>query len=123
MMSSTKAVICTTSWSTADDNDQPGLDEIICLDRAKNKAIWQEKLSGQKTTGNIGASREPAIALGTVAWDNMFEDDTVKVPETNFMNRLEQAITSEQFLQTTRNIVKEIGEIKDDFYKSNYKSL
>ena len=53
----------------------------------------------------------------------MFEDDTVKIPETNFMNWLEQAITREQFLQTTRDIAKALAKRKEDFCKANYYSL
>ena len=51
-MSSTKAIIHVKSCSTRDDNDQPGLDEIICLDEAKNKATGQAKEAGQNTTDN-----------------------------------------------------------------------
>ena len=94
-MSSTKTVVSTRSCLTADDNDLLGLDEIIRMDRAKNKTIRQEKMAGQTTTGKKGASREPAIALSRVAWDDMFINGTVELPETNFMDQLEQAITSE----------------------------
>ena len=39
------------------------------------------------------------------------------------MDWLKQVITSEQFLQTTRDIAKEIAEKKEEFCKANYKSL
>ena len=115
-MSSTKIVPHT---STADDIDLSGLDEIICMDRAKNKAIQQAKIAEQGHTGKKGASREPVIALANVAWDKMFKDITVNIPETRFMNQLEQAITKEQFQQTTKDIVKALTKSKEDFCKGN----
>ena len=76
-MSSTKIVACTRSCSSADDVDLSGLDEIICMDRAKIKAAQQAKLTEQGNTGKKRASRETAIALGTVAWDNIFTDGII----------------------------------------------
>ena len=50
------------------------------MDWAKNRAIREAKMAGQGNTGKKGASWEPVIALGMVAWDNMFTNGTIKLP-------------------------------------------
>ena len=77
---------CIRSFSVADDVDLSDLDDLIRKNWAKNSANRKAKLAEKESNSKKGASREPAIALGAVAWDNMFEDDTVKIPDTNFMN-------------------------------------
>ena len=42
-MSSTRTVIRTRSYSTAEGNARPELDELICQNRAKNKADQKAK--------------------------------------------------------------------------------
>ena len=88
-MSSTRTVIHTKSRSTPEDHDHPGLDEILDQAKAKNRADRKAKGTGQKTTGSKGAStgsRDPAIVLGVIAWDNMFQDGSVKLPVTDLMH-------------------------------------
>ena len=98
-MSSTKTVIHTRSHSTPEDHDRPGLDEILDQAKAKNRNNRKAKGTGKKTTGGKGASigsRDQAIALGVIAWNNMFQERLVKLPVTDFMDQLEEALNKEQ---------------------------
>ena len=84
-MSATRTVAHTRSCSTAEDHKGPNLDEILNTNRNKNKADQKAKRTGQKSTDNQstgGGSRDAAIILGVVAWDNMFQEGSIKLPGT-----------------------------------------
>ena len=53
----------------------------------------------------------------------MFEDNAVKIPDTNFINQLEHVVSQEQFQQTIKDIVKALTNSKEDFCKVNSYSL
>ena len=40
---------------------------------------------------------ESPLSLGEVSREQIFDSDNLELPDTNFMNRLKQAITHEQF--------------------------
>ena len=63
------------------------------------------------------------MSLGAVAWDDMFENDDLKLPDTNFMNRMRKAITCEQFQQIANDMLKKMSDKKEDFCKGNYYTL
>ena len=53
----------------------------------------------------------------------MFQYEEFKLPVTNFMNCLGEALNEEQFCQIIADIKKTIQGEKDDFCKANYKSI
>ena len=64
-MSATRTVARTRSCSTAEDHEGPNLDEILNINKNKNKADRKAKETTRKATGNKstdGRSREPAIS-------------------------------------------------------------
>ena len=88
-MSATRTVARTRSCSTAEDHERSNLDEILDTARAQNKADRKTKGTSLKATGNIttsGGSRDPSIILGVIAWDNIFQDGSVELPVTDFMD-------------------------------------
>ena len=125
-MFATRKVAFTRSCSIAKDHERPDLDEILNAAKAKNKPDRKAKGTGRKTTGNKttgGGSRDPAIILGVVAQDNMFQDRSVEFPVTNFMDRLEEALNKDQVKHTAEDIKKIIEGKKEEFCKADYMSL
>ena len=53
----------------------------------------------------------------------MFDSDNLKLPDTNFMNRLKQAITHEHFQQITNDMLKTMNNKKEDFCIGNYYTI
>ena len=88
----------TRSSSTVDRIDPAELDTLIKTNRAKSSADRKVRLEERK--------RQSAMSLGAVAWDDMFESDDLKLPDTSFMNHLKQAVPCEQFQQITDGMLK-----------------
>ena len=87
-MSATRTVVHTRSNSKPEDHEGPNLDEILNTNKNKSKTDLKAKERAPKATGNKsagGRSRESAIMLGTVAWDNLFQEETIELPGTVFM--------------------------------------
>ena len=61
--------------------------------------------------------------MGEVTWDKMFAEGSFDLPTTNFMERVKQAITKEDFQHIKKEFLKAIKDEKDDFCKSNYSTL
>ena len=53
----------------------------------------------------------------------MFDSDIFELPDTNFINRLKQAVTHEQYQQITNDILEAMSNEKEDFCKGNYYTL
>ena len=53
----------------------------------------------------------------------MCKSDDLKLPETSFMNQLRQAVPHEQFQQIAYEILKTMGNKKEDFCKGTYYTL
>ena len=67
--------------------------------------------------------QESAAFPGIVPWKDMFEDDILKLPDSSFMNQLRQAVPHEQFWQIANEILRTIGNKKEDFCKGTYYTL
>ena len=52
---------------------------------------------------------QSAIFPGIVAWNDMFKDDDLKVPDTSFIYQFRQVIPHEQFQQIANEIVRKIS--------------
>ena len=53
----------------------------------------------------------------------MFQDGSVELPVTDFMDRLEEALNKEQVEQIAEDIKKTIEGKKEEFCKADYMSL
>ena len=53
----------------------------------------------------------------------MFDSDNLESPATNFMNRLKQAITHEQFQQITNNMLRGMNIVKQRFCERDHYTL
>ena len=54
---------------------------MLNLNKDKNKANRKAKEAAQKAAGNKsagGRAREPAVMLGNVAWNNLFQEEEIK---------------------------------------------
>ena len=80
---------CPRICSNADDADSSSLDNVIWKDQAKNLANQVAKVAETKGRG----PKEPAFTVGEVAWNNMFQDEAVKIPDKNIMNWVKQMVT------------------------------
>ena len=72
---------------------------------------------------NEKRQHQSAISPGIVAWNKMFESDDLKLPDTSFMNQLRQAVPHEQFRQIANEILRTMGNKKEDFCKGTYYTL
>ena len=74
-MSSTKTIATRTRKnSKPEDFAGPELEEIINMDREKNRANRKAKDEARKAVGNnlaTGNARRPAILLGEVVWKDL----------------------------------------------------
>ena len=83
-MSATKTIGHARQNSKPEDYEGLSLDEIL----NKNKADRKAKGVARKATGSKSASekvREPAVMLGNVAWNNLYQDEAVKLTGIDFM--------------------------------------
>ena len=92
-MSSTRTIATRTRRnSKPEDFEGPNLEEVINMDKDKNRANRKAKDAARKAAGNKsagGRAREPAILLGDIAWKNLFQEE-VKLEGIDFMEGLEK---------------------------------
>ena len=92
----------------------------------KSKLDRKAKETARKATGNKsagGRSREPAIKLGTVAWDNLFQEEPIELPGTVIIERLEEKLNKEQVEKLAEDIKKAIEKRNEECCKADYMSL
>ena len=80
-MSTTRKVAHTRSNSKPEDHEGLNLDEVLNIIKDKNKADQKAKEAAQKAAGNKsagGTAREPAVMLGNVAWNNLFQEEAIQ---------------------------------------------
>ena len=75
-----------------------------------------------KNTHNRRA-RQKNKTLGEVAWEQIFNDNKPKLPNTNFMGHLKKAITCEQFQQINDDILRGMNIIKEEFCNRDHHTL
>ena len=63
------------------------------------------------------------MSLGALAWNDMFDNDDLKLPDTSFMNRLRQAIPCDQFQQIADPMLRTLEDEKEEFCKGSYNTL
>ena len=84
----------TRSTSTVDPN-QAELDNVLRTNQAKKIADRKAKLEERKC--------QSATALGTIAWNDIFENEKLELPDTSFMSHLKNqylVTSSRQLLMT-----------------------
>ena len=67
--------------------------------------------------------QQSAVFPGIVAWNDMFKGDNLKLPATNFMDHLKQAITHEQFQQITNDMIRGMDIMKEGFCERDHYTL
>ena len=63
------------------------------------------------------------MSLGAVAWDDMFDNDDLKLPDTSFMSHLKRVIPHDQFKQITDDMINTLKEEKEGFCQADYYML
>ena len=124
-MSATRTVAHTRRNSRPEDCEGPDLDEVLNLNKDKNKANWKAKEAAPKAAGNKstgGRAREPAFLLGDVTWNNLFWEE-VKLEGINFMEWLDKELTKEESNKLAEDIKKALLKKKEEFCKADYMSL
>ena len=64
---------------------------------------------------------EKSNSLGSVAWERILNES--KLPHTDFMGQLKKVITREQFQQLNNNIMKEMGNNKQEYCNTDHHTL
>ena len=75
-MSATRTVAHTRRNSKPEDYEGLTLEEVLNINKDKNKADRKAKEAAQKAAGNKlggGRARKPEVMLGNVAWNNLFQ--------------------------------------------------
>ena len=67
--------------------------------------------------------RQTAVALGQIAWDQMFVEGGLALATTSFMEKLSKAISEEDFQSINKEVDKTLQGEKDDFCSQSYCSL
>ena len=104
----------TRRTSTVDPN-QAELENVLRTNQAKKSADRKAKLEERK--------RQSATALGTIAWNDIFENEELKLPDTSFMSHLKKLIPRDQFKTITDDMINTLKEEKEDFCQANYNTL
>ena len=52
----------------------------------------------------------------------MFQDEEFELPETDFMNHLQESLVEEQFLQLIKDIKDLLKNEKNGFWETNYET-
>ena len=86
----------TRSSSNADLVDHSELEIVVRANRAKN--IKKGKVTEKK--------RQTAVALGQIAWDQMFVEGGLALATTSFMKKLSKAISEEDFESIKKEVDK-----------------
>ena len=68
-------------------------------------------------------AKQKSKTLGEVAWEQMFNSNNPKLPNTNFMCRLKQAITLEQFQQINDDMLRGMNIVKEGFCNRDHHTL
>ena len=63
------------------------------------------------------------MSLGALAWNDMFDNDDLKLPDASFMNHLRQAIPRDQFQQIADDMLRTLEDEKEEFCKGSYYTL
>ena len=92
-MSSTRTIATRTRKnSKPEDFEGPQLEEVINLDRNKNRDNQKVKEEAWEAAENKLAegAGKPAIMLGEIVWKNLLQEED-ELEGTNFMDQLEKS--------------------------------
>ena len=99
-MSATRTVARTRRNSKPENHEGLNLDEVLNINKDKNKADWKAKEAAWKAAGNKSAgrrARELVFLLGDLTWKNLFQDDeAVELENIDFMECLKKELTEEE---------------------------
>ena len=68
------------------------------------------------------AERAPS-QLGRTIWDDIIGKDNLEIPSTGFMEKVEQAVTKNDYQQKMKKILDSLQDKKDQFCKGTYFTL
>ena len=108
--------------SKPEDLKGPPLEEVINMDKEKNRVNRKAKEEAQKAAGNKsgdGRAREPAIMLGEVVWKNLLQEKD-KLKGTDFMDQLEKELGKDDSGKVRRDIKIALLNRKEQFCKADY---
>ena len=94
-----------TRRSLTVDPNEAELDNVLRTNWAKKSADQKAKLEEKKC--------QSATALGTNAWDDIFKNDELKLPDTSFMSHLKKLIPHDQFKTITDDMINTLKEEKE----------
>ena len=112
-MSSTRT-IWTRQNSKVEEWDQTSLNVVLSNNR-KARGEARRSKAAQATRG-----REPAIFLGEVAWHGLFPTGEIEIPDTVFMDQLENELTKTQVESLRKDIKEALAGKKEEFCRSDY---
>ena len=104
--------------SKPEDFEDPQLEDVINLDRNKNKDNGKVKEEAWEAAGNKSADRganEPAIMLGEIVWKKLLQEED-ELEGTNFMYWLEKELGMDDYKKVKRDKKKALLDRKEEFY-------
>ena len=89
-----------------------------------NSALNATNEENQIARSNRGEIVEQATTqLGKTAWDDVFEEGNLELPNTGFMNKIKQAVMEENYQHLKKEILNTLKDEKDQFCRSSYSTL
>ena len=111
------------------DQSQPDLLIKHILIRKKECTLTLMLLRRLIVQGTVKKGKVPekkwqtAVALGEIAWDQMFVEGGLALATTSFIEKLSKAISEEDFQSINKEVNKTLQGEKDDFCSQSYCSL
>ena len=86
--------------------------------------MLNEEEENQITRGRKSdfAERVPS-QLGRTIWDDIIGKDNLEIPSTGFMEKVEQAVTKNDYQQLMKKILDSLQEKRDQFCEGTYSTL
>ena len=85
------------------------------VDHKALEAVEKENWARKRKKGKNAEKKQPAAAIniGEVAWDWLFAKGSFKLPPTKFMDKVEAAVTEEDFEHIKKEILNTLKNDKD----------
>ena len=113
MSSTTQTRPCTRSSWNAELVDHSELEVVERTNRAKNSK--KGKVAEKK--------QQAAVAVGQIAWDQLFIEGGIAHATKCFVEKLSKAVSEENFETINKEVDKTLQGEKDNFCSQSYQSL
>ena len=69
------------------------------------------------------SDERPPNQLGETIWNDIIGEEDLEIPSTSFMEKVEQAVTKNDYQQLMRKILDSLQDKRDQFCEGTYSTL